>query len=316
MFKIDELIDSTTRSLSDGFSEPVIEAIEKWASTIEVNQSNAPIFGNLSQAYLNLEKFKLAEQNARKALEADPTNLRWWYKLIMSHGATTADIKLLQNEINSQDEGARSGDFLLRTTIDKIKEVLKISSLDYRWYQTSHSIVITVPIRNPSKKKCTVNFETNATSQGGSKILLHIQSMEPTSIQEFELTLFERVNEDEVDIKIFTTKVEFHFKKVDPSIHWTNLEYKSQKNTRVKNWDKIADELDNELKEQGFGDDEGVNEFFKKIYENGTPEVRKAMMKSFQESAGTVLSTDWADVSAKKTPIKTPDGLEFKKWDH
>ena len=39
--------------------------------------------------------------------------------------------------------------------------------------------------------------------------------------------------------------------------------------------------------------------FFKQIYQNADPEKRKAMMKSFQTSGGTVLSTDWDDVKKK-----------------
>jgi len=39
--------------------------------------------------------------------------------------------------------------------------------------------------------------------------------------------------------------------------------------------------------------------FFQEIFRNADPEKRKAMMKSFQTSGGTVLSTDWGDVSKK-----------------
>ena len=32
------------------------------------------------------------------------------------------------------------------------------------------------------------------------------------------------------------------------------------------------------------------------------------------ESGGTVLSTNWKDIGAKKTDIKPPDGMEYKTW--
>jgi suppressor of G2 allele of SKP1 len=39
------------------------------------------------------------------------------------------------------------------------------------------------------------------------------------------------------------------------------------------------------------------------------------MNKSFQESGGTVLSTNWNEVAKEKVTVKPPDGVEFKKWD-
>ena len=39
------------------------------------------------------------------------------------------------------------------------------------------------------------------------------------------------------------------------------------------------------------------------------------MMKSFQESNGTVLSTNWNEVGKEKVEMKPPDSMEFKKWE-
>uniref|UniRef100_A0A1B0EXW1 Uncharacterized protein n=1 Tax=Phlebotomus papatasi TaxID=29031 RepID=A0A1B0EXW1_PHLPP len=61
--------------------------------------------------------------------------------------------------------------------------------------------------------------------------------------------------------------------------------------------------------------EEGLQNLFQKIYGDSSDEVRKAMNKSFSESGGTVLSTNWAEVGAKKVDVKPPDGTEFKKWD-
>jgi hypothetical protein len=38
------------------------------------------------------------------------------------------------------------------------------------------------------------------------------------------------------------------------------------------------------------------------------------MMKSFTESGGTSLSTDWNDVKARHVDAVPPEGLEAKKW--
>lgn len=68
-----------------------------------------------------------------------------------------------------------------------------------------------------------------------------------------------------------------------------------------KNWDVIIDEFEKEE-----GKDQGVNELFKQIYESGNEDVRRAMNKSFQESGGTVLSTNWSNVADKKVEPKPP----------
>lgn len=38
------------------------------------------------------------------------------------------------------------------------------------------------------------------------------------------------------------------------------------------------------------------------------------MNKSFMESGGTVLSTNWSEIGAKPTEVKPPEGCEFKKY--
>jgi len=62
------------------------------------------------------------------------------------------------------------------------------------------------------------------------------------------------------------------------------------------------------------GDD--VNKFFKHLFKNADPDTRKAMVKSYTESGGTALSTNWEDVKKKKVEISPPEGLEAKEWEY
>ena len=39
------------------------------------------------------------------------------------------------------------------------------------------------------------------------------------------------------------------------------------------------------------------------------------MNKSFQESGGTVLSTNWAEIGAKRTEVQPPTGMEAKTYE-
>uniref|UniRef100_A0A0D3AT25 SGS domain-containing protein n=1 Tax=Brassica oleracea var. oleracea TaxID=109376 RepID=A0A0D3AT25_BRAOL len=61
-----------------------------------------------------------------------------------------------------------------------------------------------------------------------------------------------------------------------------------------KDWDK----LEAEVKKQSADED-----------------MRRAMKKSFAESNGTVLSTNWKEVGTKKVESTPPDGIELKKWE-
>lgn len=86
--------------------------------------------------------------------------------------------------------------------------------------------------------------------------------------------------------------------------------YPTSSKTGPKNWDKLADGEEVEDDDQ-----KDVNFFFKQLYKNADPEQQRAMMKSFIESNGTALSTDWNDVKARTVETVPPDGVEAKKWD-
>lgn len=100
---------------------------------------------------------------------------------------------------------------------------------------------------------------------------------------------------------------------LDANVETSNNLNDANKCAKSKDWDKIVREFEEEEKSnKGEG---SVDELFREIYEKGGEEVRRAMNKSFTESAGTVLSTNWAEVSKGKTDVKPPDGCEVKKWD-
>ncbi len=54
-------------------------------------------------------------------------------------------------------------------------------------------------------------------------------------------------------------------------------------------------------------------DFFKSLYGDADEASRRAMMKSYQESNGTVLSTNWGEVGDKFQAPQPPAGMEVKK---
>ncbi|PQE23845.1 sgt1 and cs domain containing protein [Rutstroemia sp. NJR-2017a BBW] len=102
--------------------------------------------------------------------------------------------------------------------------------------------------------------------------------------------------------------------------------YPTSSRNGPKDWDALASSALRSEKKDGDkaaaveGDDDedeegdAMNNFFKKLYKNADPDTKRAMMKSYQESNGTALSTDWTDVSKGPVETKPPEGLEAKKW--
>lgn len=84
--------------------------------------------------------------------------------------------------------------------------------------------------------------------------------------------------------------------------------YPTSSKSGPKDWDNIAQDDDDEE------NNADVDSFFKKLYQNSTPEQQRAMMKSYTESNGTALSTDWSSVAKGKVETTPPTGMEEKKW--
>jgi len=88
-----------------------------------------------------------------------------------------------------------------------------------------------------------------------------------------------------------------------------------------KNWDSVTTTILDSEKPKSSTDDPNVsgdstlNEFFQNLFTNADEDTKRAMMKSFQESGGTALSTNWEEVQKAPVPIKPPAGSESRKWE-
>jgi len=92
------------------------------------------------------------------------------------------------------------------------------------------------------------------------------------------------------------------------------------KTKRAKDWEGITNDILSKEKPKSTNDDPNAggdiasNEFFQQLYSNADEDTRRAIMKSYSESNGTVLSTNWAEVGKGKVETKPPSGQEAKKW--
>lgn len=201
------------------------------------------------------------------------------------------------------------------------------------WFQSSNSVDISLFIKNVPKESAKVDFTAKEAI---------LSFKQPTSGEPFKYTLGPfpyPIDSDSSSFKVFGTKVELSLKKAGPE-KWSELTSSGGAATNTtsnesdstvsldsmrkalnepklpsmngnKNWDKLAE---SQLAEDGGEDDENPNAFFEKLYENADEDTRRAMMKSFVESNGTSLSTDWSEVSKQKVETVPPEGMEPKSW--
>ena len=125
-------------------------------------------------------------------------------------------------------------------------------------------------------------------------------------------------------------KVELKLKKQEVGIVWDVLsrEQAQEKpkdsqpsypssNPKKKNWEEVDKNCKKDLALDKSEENDAMNSLLKKIYEGADEETKRAMIKSYQTSNGTVLSTSWGDVKDKdyegKDYVAPPDHFIAKK---
>lgn len=207
------------------------------------------------------------------------------------------------------------------------KPAIDPKKVRYDWFQYGSKVEISIYIRGTKKE--AVHFNVDAKNLD--------MSIDLGDGHEFSLDidLFAEVIPEKSTFNVLPSKVEVVLVKKNDRINWSALADNGEEKVSApqpqpqaaastaqhppahpgtkKNWDKIlsSDEYVDDTKPQG---DDALNAVFQQIYANGTDEQRRAMIKSFTESGGTVLSTNWDEVG--KAPVKgaPPKGQEMHKW--
>lgn len=187
--------------------------------------------------------------------------------------------------------------------------------IKHDWYQTETAVVVELRVKGCQSDDVKVEF-TDKT--------LSVSVKMPNSPSEYslELDLAHPILPEQSHVRTLATKIEITMKKADGS-RWPDLERedvgsvdaKKYPSSSGKDWNRIGAEIEMTFEDDKPEGEQALNQMFQKIYADGSDEVKRAMNKSFSESGGTVLSTNWDDIKKDKVDVKPPDGMEFKKWD-
>ncbi|KAG6842230.1 hypothetical protein C0991_000200 [Blastosporella zonata] len=200
-----------------------------------------------------------------------------------------------------------------------------MSSLRHEFYETDEYLTLSILDRGADPAQVVIQFADRQVSYvHGDKSLV----LKPLKGQ---------INPTKSTYTIGKVKVEVRLVKAvpgrwgglvgdspDPLANSAATSSSSDATTRrvlpKKNWEGITTQILSTEKERtteedpNVGGDSTLNGFFQKIFKDADDDTKRAMMKSYSESGGTTLSTNWDEVKKAPVEVKPPQGSEWKKW--
>lgn len=329
--------------------ENFTEAVADANRAIELDPNLAKAYLRKGIACFSLEEYQtaMAAFKAGSVLDANNPKFKTWIdncdaRLVeeaASDGKESQSVSPATNNgpvapvLHLSDNGLANAGSEQLTSSDNnnLGEPLQPAKPKYRHehYQKPNEVVVTVFAKGLSKDIVVVEFGEQFLS-----IIIDVPGEDNYVLQK---RLFAKIIPEQCKYNILSTKIEVRLAKAEP-INWTSLEYDNKQvvpqksnifsgteiqrptypssNTKVhRDWDKLEAQVKKEEKDEKLEGDAALNKLFRDIYQDADEDTRRAMQKSFIESNGTVLSTNWKEVGSKHVDGSPPQGMEMKKWE-
>uniref|UniRef100_A0A7S3BRN0 SGT1 n=1 Tax=Prasinoderma singulare TaxID=676789 RepID=A0A7S3BRN0_9VIRI len=205
------------------------------------------------------------------------------------------------------------------------------SSFRVEWYQSLSHLTVSIMVKGLKQEQVKVELDDTEAE-------VEIDLGEGHEPFVWRRELYAAIDPDASACKVFSTKVELRLAKAEP-VQWADVEklegdrapaappaanyssatdrpsYPSSSKRDFRDWDKLETEVKREEKDEKLEGDAALNKLFQDIYSGANEDTRRAMNKSFVESNGTTLSTNWSEIGSKVTEGQAPDGMELKKYE-
>ncbi|KAJ0986305.1 hypothetical protein J5N97_004661 [Dioscorea zingiberensis] len=316
--------------------ESFTEAVADANKAIELDPSMSKAYLRKGIACIKLEEFQTAKAALQTGLSLAPTNSRFTGLIKECDEHIEEETKNMTekvipvtsaNLVPSSTPMVISGANNSGPAHDMPERFnLQQNKLKYRhdYYNSPTEVVLTIFAKGIPAENVLVDF-------GGQTLSVTIDTPGEEAYV-FQPRLFGKILPEKCTYKVFSSKIEIHLAKAEPTV-WTSLEFSKETSSAQKiivssvkattkpsypsskakvDWDK----LEAQEKDEKLDGDAALNKLFRDIYRDADEDMRRAMTKSFVESNGTVLSTNWKDVGKKKVEGTPPDGMELKKWEY
>lgn len=302
------------------------KAITYFSNLLESRNDSDKTLGYLYRGtcFLELGDLDKAREDFEKGLTITKSSFELKYKLglvlFKMRNFEEAD-KIFRAALISSSNSEEREKLLLwqnktRLEIETIKENKnkKIANIKFsnNWFQTANTVIVTLDTN--------IMLNKNIVSVSIEKRSIFVLYED---VKVYEIILSNAVLPEKSTSKILTQKIELNLEKDNKGFDWITLDEKSKSEVQKyptsmkKDFNAINKEIDSDLskdKADPSGND-AMMTLFKEIYSNAGEDMKRAMMKSYATSGGTVLSTNWDEVKTKDYEGKDrPEAPQGQQW--